>query len=179
MAKTHIRKITFAGVVAAFYAALTLAAAPISYGPLQFRVAEALCVIPFFFPVTSAGLFVGCVIANLFSPYGILDIAAGSAATLIATLLTARIGRVKASRNAIWIKALACFPPVIVNALIIPAVIAGTATSGGESFRAAYMINAIQIGLEQFAVMYAIGLPLMINLPKSRLYGKLSEWYRL
>ena len=92
--KINIRKIAFAGIVAAIYAALTLALAPISYGNVQFRIAEALTVLPFFFPITLPGLFIGCIIANLFSPYGLLDVVAGSTASLLAGLCTMYLGKI-------------------------------------------------------------------------------------
>ena len=173
----HIRKIAFAGIVAALYAALTIVIAPVSYGPVQFRLSEALCILPFFYPVTAPGLFIGCVIANLFSPYGILDIIAGSIASLLSALLTMRLGRLK--RDTILIKLIACFPPVFFNALIIGAVIAWSITSGGDAFWAAFVINGLQVGLGQLAVMYVIGMPLMVYLPKSYIFTKLTEQYRL
>ena len=175
MSVTRIRRIAFSAVVAASYTALTIAIAPLSFGPIQFRIAEALCILPFFFPVTAAGLFIGCLIANLLSPYGMLDIIAGSAATLIAALITMQLGRI--NREKIWIKALACLPPVVFNALIIGLVIAWSETGGGAAFQPAFMVNALQIGLGQFTVMYVIGLPLMIYLPKSHIFYILSEQY--
>ena len=173
MTGLYIRKITSAGGVAALYAALTAAIAPISYGPVQFRIAEVLCILPFFFPSAVPGLFVGCIIANLLSPYGILDIAAGSAASLIAALWTMHIGRARKTSAAI--KALACFPPVIVNALIIGAVIAWTTAGGGAAFWPAFAVNGLQVGLGQFAVLYAVGLPLMIYLPKTKFFELISK----
>ena len=177
MSSNSIRKIAFAGVVAALYATLTMALSFIAYGPIQFRLAEALCVLPFFFPFTSVGLFIGCLIANILSPYGILDIVAGPVATLIAALFTMSIG--KAGRDATAFKALACFPPVIFNALIIGAVIAWSSTSGGEAFWPAFALNGFQVGVGQLAVLYAVGLPLMVYLPKSKVYTLLSEQYYL
>ncbi|HEY3424108.1 MAG TPA: QueT transporter family protein, partial [Negativicutes bacterium] len=38
--------VTRATMIAALYTALTIALAPVSYGPLQFRVSEALTVLP-------------------------------------------------------------------------------------------------------------------------------------
>jgi len=171
--KIHIRKIAFAGVVAAVYVALTLALAPISYGYIQFRVAEALTILPFFFPVTLPGLFVGCIIANLFSPYGMLDVIAGSSASLLAGLCTMYLGRI--NRESVGLKALACFPPVVFNAVIIGAVIAVTITSGTAGFWSAFVIYGLSVGFGQLVVLYAIGFPLMIYLPKTPLYKILSE----
>ncbi|MCL2126258.1 MAG: QueT transporter family protein [Oscillospiraceae bacterium] len=169
----HIRKIVFAGAIGAIYAALTFVVAPISYGPIQFRISEALCILPFFSPITSAGLFVGCLIANLLSPYGLLDIVAGSFATLLAALMTMQLGRI--NRRSPAIKALACFPPVIINALFIGAVIAWAETSGSDAFQAAFALNGLQVGLGQLVVMYAIGLPLMFILPKSSMFKKVFD----
>ena len=41
------KKLVYEAVIAALYAALTLALAPISYGGVQFRVSEVLCILPF------------------------------------------------------------------------------------------------------------------------------------
>ncbi len=92
-AKTHPLKNLSVGpqrVIAAAYAALTLVAAALNlaYGPVQFRFSEALTVLPFLFPGTWPGVFVGCLVANLLSPYGPLDVVLGSAGTLVAALLT-------------------------------------------------------------------------------------------
>ena len=175
MQSISIRRIAFTGVVAALYAALTLVIAPIAYGPVQFRLSEVLCILPFFYPISALGLFIGCIFANLFSPYGVLDIVAGSIASLLAALATMQLGRL--NRHVITIKALACFPPVFINALIIGAVIAWSGTGGGEAFWLAFAVNGFQVGLGQFVVMYVAGLPLMIHLPKSRLFMLLSEQY--
>ena len=59
------RFIVRSSVIAALYAALTLVLAPVAYGPVQFRVSEALTILPLFFPEAIPGLFVGCFIANI------------------------------------------------------------------------------------------------------------------
>ena len=179
----NVRKIAFAGVVAALYATLTMAVAPIAYGPIQFRIAEVLCILPFFFPYAAPGLFVGCVVANLLSPYGILDVIAGSIATLVAALLTMRLGHI--NKDAVAVKALACFPPVLCNAVIIGAVIARSVTTGtgggisGGGYWPAFAIYGMQVGVGQLVVMYAAGLPLMIYLPKSHIFMRMSEQYNM
>ena len=92
MKKTATLKLATAAVVGACYAVLTMILAPISYGAVQFRVSEALCILPFFMPCTAWGLFGGCIIANLLTG-NIFDIVFGSLATLAAALITAEIGR--------------------------------------------------------------------------------------
>ena len=77
------RKLAAAAVTGAAYAALTMLLAPISYGAIQCRVSEVLCILPFFIPCTAWGLFVGCAIANLLSAAGIFDVVFGSLATLL------------------------------------------------------------------------------------------------
>ena len=101
MKNKNTQKLTLAAMVAAAYAVLSLLGAVfgITYGPIQVRFSEALCLLPFLFPETAWGLGVGCLIANLFSPYGVLDIVVGSLATLIAALITSRC------RN-VWLAAL-------------------------------------------------------------------------
>ena len=99
------RKLALAAVVGAAYAALTVLLAPISFPAVQFRVSELLCILPFFFPCTAWGLFVGCAIANIFGG-SVLDIVFGSLATLFAGLLTAWLGKRKYS----WLSCiLGCF----------------------------------------------------------------------
>ena len=82
MQKSHsLRDLTLAAILAAVYAVLTITLPIPQYGAVQLRLAEALTVLPFFFPAATPGLFVGCILANLVSPYP-LDIVCGSAATL-------------------------------------------------------------------------------------------------
>ena len=168
------RKIAFAGVVGALYAALTIGLNFISYGPVQFRVAEALCILPFFFPFSVWGLFVGCIIANLMSPYP-LDIVVGPVATLLAALCTMRVG--KTGRESFTAKILACLPPVVFNAVFIGALIAYYMVGSGEAeaFRAVFLISGAQVGFGQLVVLYVLGLPLLMYLPKTRVFNNLLE----
>mgnify|MGYP002571364813 CR=1 FL=1 len=73
--RSKTQRLALNGVIAAAYAALTLVASAmnLAYGPVQFRFSEALTVLPFLFPGTWPGLFVGCLVANLLSPYGPID----------------------------------------------------------------------------------------------------------
>ena len=116
MQKFTVQKLATAGVVGAAYAALALFGSifGVTYGPIQCRFSEALCVLPFLFPETAWGLGIGCLIANVFSPYGLLDIVVGSCATFLAALLTARCKK----------KWLAPLPPVVLNMLLVGAMLA-------------------------------------------------------
>jgi len=172
---TQTRKITFAAAIGALYAVLTIGITlfgfgMIQFGPIQFRIAEALTIFPFFFPFSVWGLFIGVIIANIFSPYP-LDIIVGPIATLIAALLTMRLGLI--NRNSLPLKALACAPPVIINAIMIGAMIAWVVTGGGSAFWPAFVTFGLQIGLGQLVVLYALGLPLMVVFPKLPFYKSL------
>ena len=177
MSKISVRKIAFSGVVAAFYAGLTIAVMPLSYGPVQLRLSEALCILPFFFPFSVWGIFVGCIAANIISPYP-LDVLVGPIASLIAAICTMYIGKMK-NRERLSIKALACFPPVLINAVFIGAMIAYIITSEGEAdaFIPAFITSGLWVGLGQLIVMYALGLPLMVFLPKTKFIDKLTILY--
>lgn len=116
--KINTRNLITAAVVGALYAVLTMVLAPISYGALQFRVSEVLCILPFFMPFTAWGLFVGCIVANLMSTAGVLDVVFGSLATLITCLCIAWCGK---KGNTLKARLLACLMPVVWNGLIVGA----------------------------------------------------------
>ncbi len=174
MKQSTVRKIVFAAMTAALYAALTLGLAPVGFGPIQFRLSEVLCVLPFLFPSAAPGLFIGCLLANIISPYGALDMIFGSAATLLAALCTMLLGR---ENSGVGRKLLACFPPVFFNAVMIGAVIAITGAENG-SFGALFAINAFQVGLSEAVVVYGAGFPLLMWLPKTRLYRSIREKFQ-
>ena len=102
------------GAIAAIYVVLTLVFAPISYGEIQLRVAEALTILPMFTSAAIPGLFIGCVIANLLGGCVVLDVVFGSLATLIGAALGYLL------RKNRW---LVPIPTVIANTVIIPFVL--------------------------------------------------------
>ena len=146
MKRMSIRELSLAAVLAAVYAALTLFLPVPQYGAIQIRAAEALTVLPFFFPAATPGLFVGCVIANLFSPY-VLDVVFGSAATLLACLWTQRL-------RSRW---LAPLPPVVCNAVIVGAEIAFAETGFGPAFPGAFAFNAASVGAGELLACCVFG----------------------
>ena len=103
------RSLCMSAVIAALYAALTLLLAPISYGPIQLRLSEALTLLPMVLPQAVPGLFVGCLIANLYTGM-MTDIIFGSLATLLAAAGTYLLRRKP-------VLAAAC--PVISNGVIV------------------------------------------------------------
>ena len=104
-----------AAAIGAIYVVLTVLFAPLSYGEVQIRFSEALTILPFFTPAAIPGLFVGCIIANLFGGAIPVDIIFGSIATLIGAVFTYKL------RNSN--RFLAPIPPIAANAIIVPFVL--------------------------------------------------------
>ena len=146
------------GVIAAAYAALTLVAAALNlaYGPVQFRFSEALTVLPFLFPGTWPGVFVGCLVANLLSPYGPLDVVLGSAGTLVAALLTQKAPKT-------W---LAPLPPVVCGMVLLGGMLAWYEVGFSDQFLPLFAANALWVGIGQAVSCYGLGLPLLRSLRK-------------
>lgn len=153
---TH--QLATAGVIAALYAVLAYFASifGVAYGPIQCRFSEALCVLPFLFPAATPGLFVGCLVANLLSPYGALDIIFGSLATLLAAVWTQHTHH----------KWLAPLPPVLCNAVIVGAVISFQETGFTGAFAGAFAYNAVTVGVGEAIACYVLGGVLLTVLPK-------------
>ena len=159
MSKWSTRQIATAAIIAALYTVMSLLSSifGLTYGPIQCRFSEALCVLPFLLPETAWGLGVGCLIANLLSPYGVLDIVVGSAATLLAALLTARCQK----------KWLAPLPPVIANTVLIGLVLAYEQAGTSAAFWPTYAFNALTVGLGEAVACYGLGGLLLWRLDKS------------
>lgn len=167
--KSAIRSICLSAMIAAVYAALTMALPALSYGPVQLRFSEALTVLPFFLPEAVPGLFLGCAIANLISSFGIMDVVFGSLATLLAALWTSRL------KNA-W---LAPLPPVLCNTVIIGAEIAWFETGFGAGFGTAWAWNGFTVGIGELAACYVLGMLLLYLLPKLPAAGRVIPAERL
>lgn len=107
-------KLVYAAVIAALYVVLTLPFASFAYGPIQFRFAEALCILPFFTPAAIPGLTIGCLLANLMGGAALWDVIFGSLATFIGAWFSYKL-----RGN----EFLVCVPPILSNAIIIPFVL--------------------------------------------------------
>lgn len=81
--KLSTKQLAKVGIIAALYVVLTVGLAPLSYGNIQFRISEVLTLFAFIDPFYIPGLVIGCVISNLFSPLGIIDVVVGSFATFL------------------------------------------------------------------------------------------------
>lgn len=172
------RYIAQAGVIAALYAAATLIAmmllGGLAWGPVQFRVSEALCVVAVLTPAAIPGLTVGCVIANVINmvisgtgALGLLDVVFGSTATFLGAVLCWKLRK----RPALAIGSF-----VLTNALIVPAylpillqglgfyVIPFTNISIDGAYLPMYLFGLVSTGIGEAVVMYVLGLPLLTAL---------------
>ena len=143
------------GIVMALYVILTVAIAPLSYGNIQFRFSEILLLLCFFNPKYNWSLILGCLIANLFSPLGVIDIAFGT----IATILT--VFCINKCKN-IWIASLFAS---IWNSLIV-----GFELS--YVYNLPYWIPFLEVFAGEFVVVTLIGCPLFILLNKNNSIDK-------
>ena len=164
-------QITMAAMVAALYAVLSYFGNifGLTYGPIQCRFSEALCVLPFLFPATVPGLFVGCLITNLMSTVGPLDIVLGSLATLLAAFLTSKMPD----------RWLAPLPPVICNGVIIGAMIAWYEGGFGPRFWGLFAFNGITVALGELLACYVLGEILLAVLPRVKYFRGLMPAARL
>ncbi|WP_297183289.1 QueT transporter family protein [uncultured Enorma sp.] len=169
------------GVIAAVYAACTLIAllflGSLAWGPVQFRVSEALCVLALFTPAAVPGLTLGCAIANIaniaFSGtgmLGLLDVVFGSLATCAGAAFTWKMRE----RPAV-----ALAGSVIANALIVPAylpillqatgfyTIPFTSISLDGAWPFMYLFGLVATGVGEAVIMYVLGYPLGKSLART------------
>ena len=158
-------------LIAALNCALTLicllALSGLAWGPIQFRVSEAVCVLALFMPEAIGGLTLGCVLANIINitvsgagALGLLDVVFGSFATALGAWFTWHY------RNR---PLLALAGPVVANALIVPAylplllsglgfyTIPFTTIALDNSYVFMYIFGVVTIGIGEGVVIYAIG----------------------
>lgn len=161
-----VRFLALSAVIAALYAVLTMVAASLNlaYGAVQFRFSEALTVLPVFTPAAIPGLALGCFIANLGSPLGIVDWVFGTGATLLAAAGTWLVKDIKIK----GLPLLAPLPPVIANVVVVGFELACLSSAGsfglGNFTWAAFGASALSVGIGEFVVCYVLGLPLLVAL---------------
>ena len=161
-----IRFLATGAIIAAVYAAATYAGAALSYMDVQVRFSEALCVLAVFTPAAVPGLTLGCLISNIGSPLGPVDLVIGTLASLIAALLGRQL------RHFQWrgLPLLAPLPAVLVNALMIGGELCILLPlPNGQSRLIFFLICAGQVGLGQFAACYLCGLPLYMALKRTKI----------
>ena len=160
------KRLCRAGIIAALYVALTYAFAPLAYGPLQIRPAEALCILPLFFPEAIPALYIGCMLSNLASPYLFYDVFVGSLATLLAAFSSYMVGRFLKKEPLRLI--IGGIFPVVFNAAIIPLIIVFLCggAEGYQSTSMAYFAFMGSIALTEALWVYGLGTPLYYTMQR-------------
>ena len=140
-------------ILAAVYALLTVLPPlnALGYGPVQVRVAEALTVLPYVLPWAPASLYLGCILANLGSPFIAWDLTLGALGTLVAAVLTRRMPK----------PYLAPLPPVVINALVVSSYVAPL--SGMPYWPTVFYIAAGEV-----VACYVLGYPLLLYLLRNQ-----------
>lgn len=154
------KRLCRAGVISALYVVLTYAFSTFAFGPFQVRPAEALSILPLFFPEAVPALFIGCMLSNLLSAYTVYDVVFGSLASLVAGLCTYAVGKCF-KKDGVKI-ALGGLFPVIINAIVIPLIIVflcGDTGGYGGVWTAYFTMVAIFLGTQTIWV-YGLGTPL-------------------
>lgn len=163
MKENITKKLVKAALVAAIYAALTIVLAPISYGPVQFRLSEVLVLLAFIDPFYIVGLTIGCLLANILGGLGIMDIVFGTLATFLsvsAISLTAKY--IKSKKLSLIIASLW---PTIFNGVIIGWML-------NYILGVPLVLTMLQVGIGEFVVVTVVGVPvfkLIQNKYKDRL----------
>ena len=188
-AGSRTKAIARTGMIAAVYAAATLVALlalqGLAWGPVQFRISEAVCVLALLTPNAIPGLTIGCALANLVAlaingtgALGLLDVVFGSLATCLGALWCWKLrGNPK----------VAVLGPVIANALIVPAylplllqgmgfyTIPFTSIALDGAYIPMYLFGLVATGIGEALVMYVLGLPLLAALKRSGVAKSLAR----
>lgn len=153
--------ITTAGLIAALYVVLTIAsqAFGLASGAIQFRLSEALTVLPMFTHAAVPGLAVGCLMANIVTGCAFWDIIFGTLATLVGAVGTYIIGK---SGRVIF----GVLPPILSNMLIVPAIL--IKVYGAED---SYLYFMLTVGIGEIVCCGIMGVILYKVIKKSKLFG--------
>ena len=166
--KLSVRKLARCGMVAALYVVLCMALQPFSYGAVQVRVAEALCLLPVFGAEYIFGVVLGCFLANLLGST-IVDVIFGT----LATLLTYKLRNIRFKGLAVA----ASLPPVVFNAVIIGieiAVMFPDPTSSAPLWLAC-ITNGISVGIGELISCTVLGVLLVRIIEASPSVRKVFE----
>lgn len=141
------------GLIAALYVVLVFAFQFASFGPVQFRVAEALTLLPIVFPEAIGGIYVGVLLANILGGFGPWDIFGGSLISLGAAYLTRRY-------RTTWI---AYASPIVLNAFLVSLYLRFVL-----QLPQTYWAMVLTIGAGQSVVILGLGVPLLRWVKKNK-----------
>ena len=154
--KLSVARLVRCAVIAAVYVVLCLALAPFSYGAVQVRIAEALCLLPVFGAEYIVGVTLGCFLANLLGST-VIDVVFGTLATLLACLVTYKLRNLRVKGLAIP----ASLPPVVFNMLIVGAFEITFFFSDAAPTVALAAFNAVAVGIGEIISCTILGVALV------------------
>ncbi|MBO6262381.1 MAG: QueT transporter family protein [Bacilli bacterium] len=159
----NVKNIALNGIIAAVYAVITIACGPLSYEFMQLRFSELLNLLVFFNPSFTVGLTLGCLLANLASSLGPLDIIFGTLTTFVACVIMVIYSRFIKNLFSVG------FIPCILNAVVVPFTIYLTTINTSEPMvldAGLYFTMFGWVFLGEFACIIVIGYPLFLLLSK-------------
>ena len=156
MKNLSVRRLVRCAVIAAVYVVVCLVLAPFSYGAVQIRVAEALCLLPVFGAEYIVGVTLGCFLANLLGST-VVDVVFGTLATLLACLVTYKLRDIRVKGLAIP----ASLPPVVFNMIIVGAFEITFFFSDGAPTAMLAVFNAVTVGIGELISCTILGVALV------------------
>ena len=159
----NVKTIALNGVVAGLYAAVTIACGPLSYEFMQLRFSELLNLLVFFNPTFTIGLTLGCLVANLFSSVGLIDVVFGTLTTLVACLVM--VAYSKFVKNLFTTGLIPC----LLNAAIVPLTIFVATMGTNDAIPLTvgnYFMMFGWVFLGEFVCINIIGYPIFLVLSK-------------
>ena len=156
MKNLSVRRLVRCAVIAAVYVVVCLVLAPFSYGAVQVRVAEALCLLPVFGAEYIVGVTLGCFLANLLGST-VVDVVFGTLATLLACLVTYKLRDIRVKGLAIP----ASLPPVDFNMIIVGAFEITFFFSDGAPTAMLAVFNAVTVGIGELISCTILGVALV------------------
>lgn len=156
MKNLSVRRLVRCAVIAAVYVVVCLVLAPFSYGAVQVRVAEALCLLPVFGAEYIVGVTLGCFLANLLGST-VVDVVFGTLATMLACLVTYKLRDIRVKGLAIP----ASLPPVAFNMIIVGAFEITFFFSDGAPTAMLAVFNAVTVGIGELISCTILGVALV------------------
>lgn len=171
MKKISTNALCRVSLIAALYFCISLVFAPISFGNIQMRIAEALTILPALSPLGVLGVTIGCALANLYGAFtganilGIMDVLFGTLATLVAAILTRMLRKITFKGLPI----VSTLPPIIVNAIVVGAELAFVIGGTGKIAFSLFFVCAIEVAAGQLLSCTVLGLILFKALKKGNI----------
>lgn len=180
MKNLSVRKIAILSVVAALYVAVTMALGSLSYGNIQFRVSEALVLLCFYKKEYCYSMVVGCLLANIISTVGAIDMIVGTFATLVSVVVIVICGKYLPSlferkfgmsnkTSSALAMITASLAPVVFNGVIV----------GLElkyAFGLPLILSMVQVALGELVCVTVIGVILFLILERNKVFMRLIRF---